>query len=86
MATSVTWVSKRPGRSGGEACIRDTRITVWGLEALRRAGSSESEIVNAIAGLTASDLDAAWEYVAAHPAEIERAIRENESEDVGHPE
>ena len=34
MATDTTkksWVQKTPGLCGGRACIRRTRITVWGL-------------------------------------------------------
>jgi hypothetical protein len=35
MATDTTkdksWVQKTPGVCGGRACIRNTRITVWGL-------------------------------------------------------
>jgi len=33
--------------------------------------------------LTATDLEAAWEYAAAHPQEIDRAIRENEEGEEG---
>jgi uncharacterized protein (DUF433 family) len=78
MATVASWISKRADRCGGEACVRDTRITVWGLAAQRRLGATDDQILRAVAGLTPSDLDAAWEYAAANLAEIEWAIRENE--------
>ena len=35
MATTASWISKRPNVCGGDACIRDSRITVWGLVAYR---------------------------------------------------
>ncbi|MFL5339025.1 MAG: DUF433 domain-containing protein [Gemmataceae bacterium] len=79
----TSWISKQPDRAGGEACVRDTRITVWGLAAYRRLGMSDAEILRAVQGLTPADLDAAWEYVSGHPDEIERAIHENEDGDEG---
>ena len=30
MAVTASWISKKPDRCGGDACVRDTRITVWG--------------------------------------------------------
>jgi uncharacterized protein (DUF433 family) len=83
MATTTSWVSKRPDRCGGDACVRDTRITVWGLVSYRRLGMSDDEILQAIVGLTPADLEAAWEYAAAHPEEIDQAIRENEEGEEG---
>jgi uncharacterized protein (DUF433 family) len=79
MATTASWISKKPDRCGGEACVRDTRITVWGLAAYRRLGLSDDEIRQAVQGLTPADLEAAWEYAAANAEEIDRAIRENEA-------
>jgi uncharacterized protein (DUF433 family) len=83
MPTTASWISKRPDRCGGEACVRDSRITVWGLEAYRRLGMSDEAILRAVQGLTPADLEAAWEYVGAHPEEIDRALRENEAGDEG---
>jgi uncharacterized protein (DUF433 family) len=83
VATAASWISKRPGRCGGDACIRDTRITVWGLESYRRLGLKDSEIVSKIAGLTEADLEAAWEYVAANREEIDQAIQQNEAGEDG---
>lgn len=83
MATATTWISKVNGRAGGEACVRDTRITIWGLEAFRRSGMSDSEILAAVQGLTPGDLEAASDYVVSHQLEIDQAIRANESGEEG---
>jgi uncharacterized protein (DUF433 family) len=83
MATTASWISKRPDRCGGDACVRDTRITVWGLVAYRRLGMSDDQILQAVLGLTPADLEAAWEYAAANEGEIDRAIRENEEGEEG---
>jgi uncharacterized protein (DUF433 family) len=81
MATETkrqSWVQKRPGVCGGRACIRNTRITVWGLVRSRQLGASDSRLVETIEGLTPEDLLAAWEYYRQHQPEIEADIRENE--------
>jgi uncharacterized protein (DUF433 family) len=83
MPTTDTRITKQPNRCGGDACVRDTRITVWGLSAYRRLGMSDTAILAAVQGLTAADLEAAWDYAAAHPDEIDRAIRENEEGEEG---
>ena len=83
MATATSWISKRAGRCGGDACVRDTRITVWGLEAYRRLGMSDAEILSSIPGMSLSDLECAWEYVAANREEIDQAIRDNEAREEG---
>jgi uncharacterized protein (DUF433 family) len=83
MAATASWVSKKPDRCGGDACVRDTRITVWGLIAYRRLGMSDAEILRAVQGLTPADLEAAGEYAAAHPQEIDEAIRANEEGEEG---
>jgi uncharacterized protein (DUF433 family) len=68
-------VQRTPGVCGGEACIGRTRIAVWMLEDARRLGVSNAELLQDYPSLTDSDLAAAWAYVAAHPAEIDEAIR-----------
>jgi uncharacterized protein (DUF433 family) len=83
MATATSWTSKMPGRCGGDACIRDTRITVWGLVTYRRLGLPDSGILRAVQGLTPADLEAAWDYAASNPGEIDEAIRENEAGEEG---
>jgi uncharacterized protein (DUF433 family) len=65
--------------SGGDARIRQTRVTVWGLVARRNLGLSDAEILERLPHLAQADLDAAWDYYAQHPKEIDQAIRENEA-------
>ena len=81
MATDTTkkqsWVQKTPNVCGGDACIRNTRITVHGLVHYRQLGLSDQRILEVIQGLAQDDLIAAWDYYACHPAEIEEAIRLN---------
>jgi uncharacterized protein (DUF433 family) len=60
MPTTASWISKQPDRCGGDACVRDSRITVWGLLSYRRLGMSDAEILRAVQGLTPADLEAAW--------------------------
>lgn len=78
MSTIIDRITKTPGVCGGDACLRGTRITVWGLVQHRRLGLSDGEISEGIqGGVPQADLDAAWEYAAVHPEEIEEAIRRN---------
>lgn len=73
-----SWISKTPGVCGGQARVRDTRITVWGLVEARRVGLADGQILTEIEGLTPDDLRAAWQYAEANADEIEAAIRLNE--------
>lgn len=79
-ATSTSWISKKEGRCGGDACVRDTRITVWGLVAWKRLGQSDDWIREGIPDLTQADLDEAWRYAADHADEIDECIRLNEED------
>jgi type III restriction enzyme len=72
-----TWIQKTPDVCGGDACIRDTRITVWGLVEWRQLGLSESEIMMRVQGVTPADLGAAWEYYSDNREEIDEAIGAN---------
>jgi uncharacterized protein (DUF433 family) len=81
--TTKSWVSKKADRCGGDACVRDSRITVWGLVRYRQLGLSDEGILQAVQGLTPADLEAVWEYAVANEAEIEQAIRENEEGEEG---
>jgi uncharacterized protein (DUF433 family) len=83
MTITTSWISRKPDRCGGDACIRETRIPVWVLEGYRRLGLSNAEILRAYPSLSAADLEVAWEYVAAHTEEIDRDIRENEEGEEG---
>src|SRR5271169_3446258 len=71
MSTATSWITKKPGRCGGRACVRDSRITVWGLVAYRRLGAPDEQILAAVQGLTPGDLDAAWDYERANKDEID---------------
>jgi uncharacterized protein (DUF433 family) len=77
MPTATDRITKTPGVCGGDACIRGTRITVWGLLAHRRLGMSDAAILEGIPHMKPEDLQAAWEYAAAHAAEIDEEIRRN---------
>jgi uncharacterized protein (DUF433 family) len=78
MTMTASWISKKPDRRGGDACIRETRIPVWVLVNYRRLGASDADVHRAYPGLTPGDLEGAWEYAAANLAEIDGTIRENE--------
>ncbi len=73
-------VQKTPGVCGGRACIRNTRITVWGLVNSHRLGLADEQILKSIPGLTPDDLVAAWDYYDGHRAEIDEDIRDNEAD------
>ena len=75
----TSWISKTPCVCGGDACIRNTRITVWGLVERRNLGASDAEMLDTITGLMREDLEAAWGYYDQHCQEIDQAIRENEA-------
>jgi uncharacterized protein (DUF433 family) len=74
-----SWVQKTPDVCGGRACIRNTRITVWGLINSRQLGATDNQILDNIAGLTPDDLQAACDYLRQQPEEIEKDIRDNEA-------
>lgn len=78
VATTEALIQKTPNLMGGEACIRRTRIAVWGLIDLKRSGFSDERILSNFEVLTQEDLDAAWTYFIEHTKEIEDAIRRNE--------
>lgn len=71
-------IVKTPGVCGGEACIKGTRLAVWGLVKWQRLGWSDEQILDSYPQLQPEDLAAAREYAAGHKEEIEQAIRENE--------
>jgi type III restriction enzyme len=73
-----SWVQKTPNVCGGDACIRNTRITVWGLVLSRKLGAPDARILENIVGLTPDDLEVAFDYYRHNPAEIDEAIRLNE--------
>jgi uncharacterized protein (DUF433 family) len=77
MRTAVEAITKTAEVCGGDACIRGTRITVWSLVQWQRLGKSDEWILKGYPSLDTAQLRAAWEYAAAHSAEIDQAIRSN---------
>jgi uncharacterized protein (DUF433 family) len=72
-------IHKTAGVSGGAVCVGATRIAVWMLEAARREGLRDGDILTMYPDLSAEDLVSARNYVAHNGAEIEREIAENEA-------
>lgn len=77
VTTTKSWIQKSSAVCGGDACIRDTRITVNGLVEWRKLGLSDERILEIIDGLTPEDLAVAWDYYRLNPAEIDEQIRLN---------
>ena len=71
-------IERMPGVCGGDACVAGTRLPVWSIEQGRRLGFTEDELLVNYPTLRRGDLAAVWEYVKAHPADIEQAIRDHE--------
>ena len=83
--TDAERITRTPGVCGGDACLRGTRHTVWGLVERRRGGATDAELREMFRPpLTQEDLDAAWAYAAAHPEEIERALWLNDAVMIEH--
>ena len=78
MTTDEPLIQKTPGVMGGEACIRRTRIAVWGIVSWKRLGMTDEWFLENYPGLTHQDLDAAQAYYETNREEVDRAIRENE--------
>ena len=75
-------IRKTPGVCGGRACIGQRRIAVWMLVEARDAGISDERLLTDYdPPLTRAELDAAWLYTAAYPAEIAQDLRENNSDE-----
>ena len=72
-------IESSPDISGGDPCIRRTRIPVWLLEQSRRLGMSEADLLGNYPTLRAEDLVNAWAYVQANRPQIDAQIRDNES-------
>jgi uncharacterized protein (DUF433 family) len=70
-------IEKTPGVCGGSARIAGTRIPDWLLEALRRGGRTDDELLSAYPSLTTEELAHAWCYAQQHPEEMNREIAAN---------
>jgi uncharacterized protein (DUF433 family) len=77
VADAYPGIDFQPGICGGSARIIRTRIPVWLLEALRRNGRSEAELLADYPSLTAEDLANAWNYARSHREEMDREIAAN---------
>ncbi len=74
-------IKKTPGVSGGYACIRNTRITVWALISLANQGAADEELLMDFPGLTTFDLWVAQAYYQLNQAEIDELIAAHHTED-----
>jgi uncharacterized protein (DUF433 family) len=75
-----SWIEKTPGKCGGRACIRHTRLPVWSVVVARRLGVSDDDLLGYfVTPLTPDDIQAAWAYCEQNPEEIEADIQQNES-------
>jgi len=78
--TDQSWIEKTPGKCGGRACLRNTRVPVWSLVVARGLGVSDSDLLHYfVTPLTSADIQAAWAYYEQHPEEIDTDIRQNEN-------
>jgi uncharacterized protein (DUF433 family) len=68
-----------PRICGGRARVQGTRIAVWMLEAARRQGAQDGDILQMYPWLRPMHLQEAWKYVEAHREEIEKDLAEQES-------
>lgn len=78
MNAETSWIEHTPDVCGGDARVRQTRITVHTLVHCKRLGFSEEQLLSGFPGLTREDLQAAWWYYKNHKDEIEQALREEE--------
>lgn len=67
------------GTCGGRARIDGTRIAVWVLAALWRAGVKDEELLPDFPALTPQHLEEARRYIQEHPEEIERDLQDQET-------
>lgn len=77
-AAVPSWIEHAPDVCGGDARIRQTRITVHTLVQCKSLGMSDEQLLSDFPGLTREDLQAAWWYYANHKDEIDRAIQQDE--------
>jgi uncharacterized protein (DUF433 family) len=75
MSFAASWIEKTPHVGGGDACIRNTRHTVYGLVEWKELGLTDERILQHHPDLTRADLEAAWDYYEHHREEIDQAIQ-----------
>ena len=74
-------IRKRPDVLGGDACIRNTRISVSVLVELKSQGRTDEQLLGDFPGLTQADLDTAWAYYREHTDEIDDSIKAEAGEE-----
>ncbi len=75
MSTERSWIEKNPDVCGGDACVRNTRHTVYGLIEWKKLGLTDERILEHHPDLNLADLQAAWIYYESHREEIDLAIQ-----------
>src|SRR5260370_41648799 len=78
MPATIDRITKTQRVCGGDACTRGHRIPVWLLVGYRQLGKTDADLLRDYPSLRLADLQAAWEYAAANPAEIDLPILDNE--------
>jgi uncharacterized protein (DUF433 family) len=73
-------IAVTPGVSGGTPRISGTRIPVWLLEALRRDGATDPQLLEAYPQLNVQMLRHGWDFVEQNRELIDQEIAENESD------
>src|SRR5437879_6392677 len=76
-SSPASWIAKTPGVCCGDACIRNTRITVSGLVEWRNLGLSDAGVIERNPDLAPADVQAAWDYYEQNREEIDQAIQED---------
>ena len=74
-------IVRTEGVCGGRACVAGTRLAVWLLEALRRDGCSDADIVRRYPQLSLPNLAAACQFVSDNIVEIENDLRQQNQSD-----
>jgi uncharacterized protein (DUF433 family) len=79
LGDSFPGIESSPNICGGEPCVVRTRIPVWVLVQARNLGMSEAAILDSYPTLRAEDLVNTWAYYRSHLSEIDKQIKENET-------
>lgn len=79
-STQELAIVRTPGVCGGSARIAGTRIPVWTVAALWRAGATDRQVLEAYPTMSANQLSEARLYLQGHEAEIDQDIREQEAD------
>ena len=75
--TEHPYIIRMPGVCGGRPIVRGSRIPVWLIAAMYKAGDTAGEILQGHPDLSLAQIYDALSYYYDHLAEIEREISEN---------